>query len=167
MVFRLVSSRFIRQKVSGLAGRAFSTPSASAAPTVFDKLINLTVVDPSGARRKIPALVGTSLYDACEVNEVELGPMTEAGVAEVVHSERWTEPVFGDGPTSGYDHVVLSGPGVHTATPKTRSEERMIEDYWDFDEIFPESRLASMVKLTADMDGMIIFVPPRVDDSNP
>lgn len=57
-MFRLVSSRFIRQKVSGLAGRAFSTPSASAAPTVFDKLINLTVVDPSGARRKIPALVG-------------------------------------------------------------------------------------------------------------
>jgi hypothetical protein len=98
---------------------------------------------------------------------VELGPMTETGVAEIVHSERWTEPVFGDGPTSGYDHVVLSGPGVIDAAPMTRAEGRMIEDYWDFDEIFPESRLASMIRLTPGMNGMIVYVPPRVDDSNP
>lgn len=115
----------------------------------------------------ITACVGTTLYDACETNEVELGPVTQCGVAEVVRSERWTEPVFGDGPTSGYDHVVLSGPGVTTATPVTHAEERMLEDYWDFDEIFPESRLASMVTLTKDMNGMIVYVPPRVDDSNP
>lgn len=104
---------------------------------------------------------------ACETNEVELGPMTEGGPSQIIHSERWTEPVFGDGPTSGYDHVVLSGAGVDTAQPKTRTEDRMIEDYWDFDEIFPESRLASMIKLTKDMDGMIVYVPARVDDSNP
>ena len=41
------------------------------------------------------------------------------------------------------------------------------DDYWDFDEISPESRLASMIKLTKAMDGMIVFVPARVDDSNP
>jgi hypothetical protein len=93
--------------------------------------------------------------------------MTHGGPGEVVRSERWTEPVFGDGPTSGYDHVVLSGPGVNTATPFTSTEERMINDYWDSDEIFPESRLASMIKLTKAMDGMIVYVPPRVDDSNP
>lgn len=46
-------------------------------------------------------------------------------------------------------------------------ETRMIEDYWDFDEVFPESRLASMMTLTNDMNGMIVYVPPRVDDSNP
>jgi hypothetical protein len=93
--------------------------------------------------------------------------MTHCGPSELVHTERWTEPVFGDGPTSGYDHVVLSGPGVDTATPMTPTEERMINDYWDFDEIFPESRLASMIKLNKTMDGMIVYVPPRVDDSNP
>tara|TARA_B110001450_G_scaffold225005_1_gene222956 strand:- start:148 stop:279 length:132 start_codon:yes stop_codon:yes gene_type:complete len=43
----------------------------------------------------------------------------------------------------------------------------MIEDYWDFDEIFPESRLASMITLTKKMNGMIVYVPHRVDDSNP
>ena len=111
--------------------------------------------------------LGTTLYEACETNQVELGPVSQCGIAEVVHSERWTEPVFGDGPTSGYDHVVLNGPGVHTATPVTPAEERMIEDYWDFDEIFPESRLASMITLTKEMNGMIVYVPPRVDDSNP
>lgn len=66
---------------------------------------------------------GTSLYEACESNEVELGPLTTGGPPVDVHSERWTEPVFGEGPTSGYDHVVLSGPGVDTAGPVTRAGE--------------------------------------------
>lgn len=65
--------------------------------------------------------LGMTLYDACESNEVELGPLTNGGPPVDVHSERWTEPVFGEGPTSGYDHVVLSGPGVATANPMTRS----------------------------------------------
>jgi hypothetical protein len=43
----------------------------------------------------------------------------------------------------------------------------MLEDYWDFDEVFPESRLASQITLTKQMNGMIVYVPPRVDDSNP
>jgi hypothetical protein len=38
-----------------------------------------------------------------------------------VHSDRWTEPLYGEGPTSGYDHVVLTGPGVATAEPMSRS----------------------------------------------
>ena len=93
--------------------------------------------------------------------------MTTCGPSEIVRSERWTEPVFGDGPTSGYDHVVLTGPGVETATPKTYAEDKMLDDYWDFDEIFPESRLASMIKLTKAMDGMVVYVPPRIDDNVP
>lgn len=196
MALRLLSKKLASPQMGSLTARAMSSAAEAPAPTVFDKLIKLTIVDPSGARRKIPAMVGrcilvisdpgtflpfifrcshlslflcsgTSLYEACETNEVELGPVTGCGVAQIVHSERWTEPVFGDGPSSGYDHVVLSGPGVDTAAPMTRTEVRMLEDYWDFDEIFPESRLASVIKLTKDMDGMIVYVPPRVDDSNP
>eukprot|EP00525_Craspedostauros_australis_P012369 CAMPEP_0198109438 /NCGR_PEP_ID=MMETSP1442-20131203/1471_1 /TAXON_ID= /ORGANISM="Craspedostauros australis, Strain CCMP3328" /LENGTH=169 /DNA_ID=CAMNT_0043765099 /DNA_START=162 /DNA_END=671 /DNA_ORIENTATION=+ len=169
MVFQLAIQRAVSKSVQRTALRAFSAAPASddAAPSVFDKLISLTIVDPSGARRKIPGLVGTSLYEACETNEVELGPAGTCGVSEVVRSDEWTEPVFGDGPTSGFDHVVLSGAGVDTAAPMTRSEERMIEHYWDFDEIFPESRLATEIKLTGAMDGMIVYVPPRIDDTNP
>jgi hypothetical protein len=110
---------------------------------------------------------GTTLYEACETNEVELGPLTVCGPSELYHSVLWTEPVFGEGPTSGYDHVVLNGPGVDTLPPPTFSEQRMLEDYWDFDELFPESRLACMVPLTKAMDGMIVYVPHRLDDSNP
>jgi hypothetical protein len=32
--------------------------SSGVAPTVFDKIISLTIVDPSGARRKINGMVG-------------------------------------------------------------------------------------------------------------
>merc|ERR1712125_22060 len=84
MAHRLLANRFVAQRASGLAVRSFgASPSDSAAPTVFDKLISLTIVDPSGARRKIPAMVGTSLYEACEINEVELGPMSEGGIGEI------------------------------------------------------------------------------------
>lgn len=66
---------------------------------------------------------GSTLYDACESNEVELGPVSIGGPSEIVHSENWTEPVFGAGPTSGYDHVVVTGPGVDTAAPITDAGE--------------------------------------------
>mmetsp|Transcript_12344 Transcript_12344/g.26118 ORF Transcript_12344/g.26118 Transcript_12344/m.26118 type:complete len:175 (+) Transcript_12344:174-698(+) len=174
MALRLTCNRLMRA-ASGksMALRSFAAtaseemPPGASAPSIFDKIISLTIVDPSGARRKINGVVGKTLYEACESNEVELGPMSIGGPSEIVHSENWTEPVFGAGPTSGYDHVIVSGAGVKTATPVTDAETRMIEDYWDFDEVFPESRLASMITLTKAMNGMIVYVPPRVDDSNP
>jgi hypothetical protein len=43
----------------------------------------------------------------------------------------------------------------------------MLDDYWDFDEVFPESRLASQITLTKQMNGMIVYVPPRLDDNHP
>ena len=59
MALRLLSKRVVSQAPLRVS-RAFSAAATSdaAAPSVFDKLINLTVVDPSGARRKIPAMVG-------------------------------------------------------------------------------------------------------------
>mmetsp|Transcript_29277 Transcript_29277/g.70543 ORF Transcript_29277/g.70543 Transcript_29277/m.70543 type:complete len:198 (+) Transcript_29277:81-674(+) len=165
-----INTRFssVRGFAAAAAAEAAPTPSSTgAAPTVMDKLISLTIVDPSGARRKINGMVGTTLYEACETNEVELGPATFGGPPINVHSERWTEPVFGEGPTSGYDHVVLSNTGGATMPPMTPPESKMLEDYWDFDELYPESRLASQIHLTKEMDGMIVYVPDRVDDSNP
>ena len=43
----------------------------------------------------------------------------------------------------------------------------MLDDYWDFDEIFDGSRLASAVVLTKEMDGMTVFIPDRIVDDNP
>jgi hypothetical protein len=60
MALRLASKRLLSPQIQQVASRAlFSTaPAKDAAPTVFDKVISLTIVDPSGARRKIPGLVG-------------------------------------------------------------------------------------------------------------
>ena len=86
---------------------------------------------------------------------------------EAKRSDEWLEPLFGEGPTSGFDHVILQGNGVETAPPKNHVEQRMLEHYWDFDEIFPDSRLACVVPVTKEMDGMMIYVPDRIVDDIP
>lgn len=83
------------------------------------------------------------------------------------HTERWTEPTFGEGATSAYDHVVLVGKGVDKLPPASPIDDQMIDFYWEFDQIFSTSRLASSVVLTKDMDGLIVFVPDRIDDYIP
>lgn len=98
---------------------------------------------------------------------IDLGPSSGGAAPEVARTDTWTEPTFGEGPTSGYDHVVLVGNGKDTAARKTPIEEQMLEDYWDFDEIFQDSRLARVVTLTKEMDGMIVYVPDRVVDDVP
>lgn len=60
MALRLVSKELFKQRAN-LPVRAFSANAASSkpeTPSVFDNLINLTIVDPGGARRKIPGMVG-------------------------------------------------------------------------------------------------------------
>ena len=66
MALRLTCNRLMRvasgksmalRSFAAAAEESASTPGA-AAPSVFDKIISLTVVDPSGARRKINGMVG-------------------------------------------------------------------------------------------------------------
>lgn len=63
--------------------------------------------------------------------------------------------------------MVLVGKGADTAARKTPIEEQMIDDHWDFDEIYEGSRLASAVTLTKEMDGMVVYVPDRIVDDIP
>jgi hypothetical protein len=96
---------------------------------------------------------------------IDLGPSSMGAPPAVVRTESWMEPTFGEGVTSGYDHVVLVGKGVETAAPKFPIETQMLEDYWDWDEIFEGSRLANAVTLTKEMDGMTVFIPDRIVDN--
>ena len=138
-------------------------------PSVFDKIVRVTIIDPSGARRIIPAYVGQSLYAACELNGVDLGPASFGAPQQKVRSDTWTEPLYGEGANSGFDHVLLQGgnEGVAQAEPPHSNETAMLEKYWDDDEIFPESRLASMVEINDKMDGMVVYVPDRLVDDIP
>lgn len=101
------------------------------------------------------------------MHDIDIGPASPCAPPEVARTETWTEPTFGEGVTAGYDHVVLVGPGADTAARKTDIEEQMMEDYWDWDEIFEGSRLASAVTLTKEMDGMTVYVPDRIVDDCP
>lgn len=48
---RIVASR-------SMSGTSALVEGGKESPTVFDKIIQLTFVDPSGARRKVPGYVG-------------------------------------------------------------------------------------------------------------
>jgi hypothetical protein len=98
---------------------------------------------------------------------IDIGPASNGAVYEKVRSDTWTEPLYGEGPTSGFDHVLLTGNGVETAPPKNHVEERMLNEYWEDDELYPESRLASVIILTKEMDGMTVYVPDRIVDDIP
>lgn len=98
---------------------------------------------------------------------IDIGPSSSGAAPEVARTDTWIEPTFGEGVTSGYDHVVLVGKGSTSADRMTPIEEQMLDDHWEFDEIFEGSRLASAVRLTKDMDGMIVYVPDRIVDDIP
>lgn len=90
-----------------------------------------------------------------------------AAPPEVKRTDDWIEPTFGEGVSSGYDHVVLVGNGKDTAARMTPIEQQMLEEYWEFDEIYDGSRLASAVTLTKEMNGMTVYVPDRITDDCP
>jgi len=98
---------------------------------------------------------------------IDLGPASVGGAVEAIRSDTWTEPLYGEGPSTGYDHVLIVGNGVETATPMNHKEAAALGDYWDDDEIFPESRLATQVLITKEMDGMTVYVPDRIVDDIP
>mmetsp|Transcript_14979 Transcript_14979/g.35761 ORF Transcript_14979/g.35761 Transcript_14979/m.35761 type:complete len:195 (+) Transcript_14979:52-636(+) len=190
---RLVSKRVIPQAAAGIGrsvraaraaaplsavsvSRPLSTTTApapstadstSSLPSVKDVMIKLTFVDPSGARRVVPGIIGKNLHDISELHGIELGPASVGGAVSAIRSSTWEEPLYGEGPTSGFDHVLLVGNGVDTARPIDHVEMRMLNQYWDDDEIFPESRLACCITLTKEMDGMTVYVPDRIVDDIP
>ncbi len=44
---------------------------------------------------------------------------------------------------------------------------RALREHWDEDEISESSRLASMIELTKDLDGLVVYMPERVPDDCP
>jgi hypothetical protein len=57
--------------------------------------------------------------------------------------------------------------GLALVEPPASNEIASLEDYWDDDEIFPESRLASQVEINDKMDGLVVYVPDRICDDIP
>ena len=112
-------------------------------------------------------LPGENLWETGEQHGIYLGPASWTAPWQIKRTDDWIEPQYGEGAGTGFDMVLLSGPGIDTARPKDKCEERMLNQYWEPEDLFPESRLAHQIVLTKAMDGMIVYVPPRLEDDIP
>ena len=107
-------------------------------------------------------MIGKTIHETCTMHGIDIGPAYRAGDDQIQRTERWIEATFGEGPSSGFDHVILHGNGSDEACVRSDRELSQISDYWDDDEVYDNSRLACMVTLTKAMDGMIVYVPDRL-----
>ena len=78
---------------------------------------------------------GKTLYETFEMQGIDIGPSSVCAKPETPRTETWMEPTFGEGPTSGYDHVVLTGKGTNEVIRPNYAEQQQLEDYWEWDEI--------------------------------
>ena len=158
-----------RRAMGGSVADSFSVaaPADGSAPSVYDAIVKINFLDDEGNRRVVPGIIGKTLWETAIMHGIDIGPSSCGGPVEAVRSSTWTEPLYGEGTTTGYDHVVLGGNGVEKAKPMDKSERRQLSEYWDEDELYPESRLASQIVLVKEMDGMNVFLPPRICDDNP
>eukprot|EP00522_Entomoneis_paludosa_P015870 CAMPEP_0172456476 /NCGR_PEP_ID=MMETSP1065-20121228/15899_1 /TAXON_ID=265537 /ORGANISM="Amphiprora paludosa, Strain CCMP125" /LENGTH=169 /DNA_ID=CAMNT_0013209519 /DNA_START=102 /DNA_END=611 /DNA_ORIENTATION=+ len=169
MFSRLIQTSTARQVLR----RTFSAPAAVSGAetptgTVYDIFINLVIVDPSGARKNIKGIIGKTLYEACELQGVELGPASLGGNWATRRTDTWVEQTFGEGAVEGFDHVVLTGKGAEAVEDQPHPPElQALDDHWDGNELYEGSRLASRVVVNKGMDGMVVYVPDRLDDICP
>ena len=140
-----------------------TTPAKAApAPQVSDVTVHITFVDHEGSRAVVPGRVGMTVSEVAELHGIDIGPTAVAGVVERVNSDVWTEDLFGNGPMFGYDHVLIPREWRDKMPPASSSEMELIGDHWDAEDISDSSRLASQVSITADLNGMTVFVPDRI-----
>ena len=72
-----------------------------------DITVNLTFIDHEGSRATVPGRIGQTISDVAEMHGIDIGPTAGGGVRERENSEVWSEDLFGEGATLGYDHVQL------------------------------------------------------------
>ena len=131
-------------------------------PMLVSRYDTILYMDEMHKCHLLTVFAGKTIHDCCRMHKIDIGPALRGSDTEVERSERWTEPTFGEGPAMGFDHVILHGPGSDSVPKRTDRELSLISEYWDDDEVFDESRLACMINVTKDMDGMIVFVPDRL-----
>ena len=135
-------------------------PSLSPLVPVSDITIMLTFIDHTGSRVTVPARIGQTLHAAATQHGVDLGPASVGGVEERANTDEWTEDLFGEGPNTAFDHVMIPKQWAKAVGKAGPMETMMLDQMWEEDEIKPESRLACMITLVKEMDGMSVYIPP-------
>mmetsp|Transcript_24853 Transcript_24853/g.49470 ORF Transcript_24853/g.49470 Transcript_24853/m.49470 type:complete len:159 (+) Transcript_24853:27-503(+) len=148
--------------------RLLSTTASAAPPSVASQTISVTFLSSTGSRLTVPCLLNTTLYHSATLHGIDLGPTpSTGGVVRKIHNERWTEDLYGEGPTSGYDHVILPPSYVDAVNPRSPEELTQLLSCWDEEEVGDGSRLASEVVVGRGLEGATVYVPDGVPDDCP
>ena len=99
--------------------------------------------------------------------QIDIGYQCMGAPMTKVHSERWTEDLFGEGPQLGHDHVLIPKEWMAKLPPRVDREVDLLRTIWDEDEISDASRLSCMLPLSKAVDGMVVYMPDRVPDDCP
>ena len=90
---------------------------------------------------------------------IDLGPANPGAPEIRVNSDEWTEDIYGEGPNSAFDHVMIPEQWSKFVGKRGEMEQMMFEQSWEENEIKDSSRLACMITLTKDMEGMTVYIP--------
>jgi len=102
---------------------------------------NITYIDPDGTTRTVDGEIGSTVMETAIKNnvpgiEAECGGACACATCHVYVDEAWTEKVGSPSP--------------------------MEEDMLDFGyDVKPNSRLSCQIKVTAELDGLILRIPER------
>jgi ferredoxin len=148
----------LRRVVCNFPPRTFSTVAANT--------IRLTFVDQEGNRAVVPARIGQTLLDAARMHKVDLeGPCGGGSDPAVIRRTKdWEEIVYGEGPSCFACHVQIPSMYNNILPEQSEDEREGLENTWE-EEYTPTSRLACLITLSKQHDGMIVLVPdaPIID----
>lgn len=138
---------------SQVTARAFST-------TVSDVVSKVTFVNYKGERHTLAGFHGQSLVEVCAYHgKPDLLEDDGAGggnTSEIVHSDTWTESVYGEGATSAHSHVVIPPEWMGKIPAPTSNEAAILEASEDMGE---NSRLGAEIRLSKELDGLVVYIP--------
>jgi len=156
-------SSVIRRNVACSLRTGFS--SSAALPTIHDKIVTATFVDCMGERFVLKGLEGMTLPEISAMNNCDVlqddNQMGGGLPCQIKHTDDWTEDVFGEGLHSSQTHVILSQEWYDKLPPMMYDEDRLLEemDYFERAERTPHSRIGAAIKVTRDLDGIVVHVP--------
>ncbi len=79
---------------------------------------------------------------------------------DVLHKEgQWYEPKYGEGAQCHYCHVIIPKAQHEALPPKRPDEVEQLSTYPFPEDLTDTSRLACQVKITKEMDNMVVYVP--------
>lgn len=120
-----------------------------------------------GYRATVPGRVGQTVHDVAIMHGIDIGAQIVGAPMYKIHNDRWTEDLYGEGPQLGHDHVMIPKEWADKMPPRYDQEVRALNENWDEDEINDRSRLACMIHLTKELDGLVVYMPDRVPDDCP